>query len=192
MSGHATLLARLLPPVSYAPAAGNLAVSLEVEGRELDRVMEDAPKALGPLQPFTYREWLEDWERVYGLPGECSRGGQSMQDRIKLLALAFTERGGISLAWLKRYAALVGYEIDIREYVPFRAGKSRAGEALTNGDWIYALTIYAISERPREFRAGRSRAGDPLRVWGDPLLECIINKYNPAHAVAHVAYITEG
>ena len=124
-------------------------------------------------------------ENVHGADRVC---------RIVSNCLPWRSPSGAAYPWhgSKRYAALVGYEIDIREYVPFRAGKSRAGEALTNGDWIYALTIYAISERPREFRAGRSRAGDPLRVWGDPLLECIINKYKPAHAVAHVAYITEG
>lgn len=191
MNGHAALLDRLLPPLSYNPAAPGVALSLEAEGRELDRVLADSAKALGALSPFARHEWLEDWERVYGLPGECARGEQSLQARIKLLAIAFQERSGISLPWLRRYALLVGYEAGIREYTPFRAGRSRAGHQLTNGDWIYAITLYAASERPREFRAGRSRAGEALRVWGDSLLECVINKYKPAHAVAHVAYVTE-
>ena len=75
-----------------------------MEGKELDRVLADAPHAVGALRPFTYQEWLEDYERIYGLPGPCAVGEQLLQERMALLAVALQERGGISLAWLKRYA----------------------------------------------------------------------------------------
>ena len=69
--GHATLLRRLLPPTSYDPNGARLGVSVDMEGKELDRVLADAPHAVGALRPFTYQEWLEDYERVYGLPDAC-------------------------------------------------------------------------------------------------------------------------
>lgn len=95
---HADLLAALLPPVSYAPSGPHLAASLAMEGRELDRVQADAAHAVGGLRPFRYQQWLEDYERVYGLPGPCALGGQLLQERLALLAVALQERGGISLA----------------------------------------------------------------------------------------------
>ena len=185
---HADLLFALMPPRSYDAGGPHVAASLTMEGRELDRVQADAAQAVGGLRPFTWQQWIEDYERVYGLPGPCAKAGQLRQERFALLAVALQERGGISLAWLKRYAALAGYEVDISEYRPFRAGHSRAGDALTNGDWIHAFLVVAGAGARRAFRAGQSVAGEALRTWGDSLLECIINWRKPAHTVALVAY----
>lgn len=188
---HAALLAALLPPVSYAASGPHLAASLQMEGRELDRLQENAAHAMGGLRPFLFQEWLEEYERVYGLPGPCSRGEQLLQERIAVLAAALLERGGISAAWIRRYAALAGYEVAVQEYRPFRAGHSRAGDALTNGDWIFAFLVIARGDACRPFRAGQSVAGEALRTWGDSILECIINWRKPAHTVALVAYIED-
>lgn len=187
--GHATLLRRLLPPTSYTPNAPRLSVSVDMEGKELDRVLADAPHAVGALRPFTYQEWLEDYERIYGLPGPCAVGEQLLQERIALLAVALQERGGISLAWLKRYASLAGYDVEITEFQGFKAGISAAGDSLTNGGWCHAFLVSAPGDAPREFKAGRSVAGEALRTWGDPILECVINWRKPAHTVGLVAYI---
>lgn len=186
---HQDLLAHLLPPVSYNPNAPRLGNSLAVEGAEFDRVLADAVIALGALRPFAFQYWLDDWERVYGLPAECVDAGQLLQERLQLLALAFAERGGISIAWLKRYATLAGYAVDIAEYSPFRAGISSAGDPLSNGVWRHAFLVTALGEPERPFSSGQSCAGDALRLWGAGNLECIINKYKPAHTVALFAYM---
>ena len=65
---------------------------------------------------------------------------------------------------------------------------SGAGDALTNGDWIYAFLVVAGAGTQLAFRAGQSVAGEALRTWGDSLLECIINWRKPAHTVGLVAY----
>ena len=191
MAGHRDLLAALLPPTSYVASAPSVDRSLTVEGRELDRALSDSAAALGALQPWIWQQWLEDWERVYGLPAPCSRGEQLLQERIAHLAVAFLERGGISRAWLMRYASLAGYDVTIDEYLPFQAGRSRAGDALTNGGWLYAFRVSVHGDVYREFRAGQSVAGEALRTWGDPILECIIDQRKPAHAVALIAYTQE-
>lgn len=189
---HAELLRRLLPPASYDPNGPKVHLSTEMEGRELDRALADLPHAVGALKPFTYREWIEDYERIYGLPNPCLRGDITYQERLQFVALAMRERSGISIDWLQTYAELVGYQVTITEFVPFRAGHSRAGDALTNDGWIYAFTVHAAGEIVRRFRAGRSTAGEKLRDWGEGPLECVINKYKPAHTVALFAYVSAG
>ena len=101
---HADLLAMLLPVVSYNTGGQHLRGSIAMEGRELDRLQLDSVKAIGAIQPFTYQQWIEDWERVYGLPDECSRTDQLYQERLQLLAIAFMERGGISIYPFANYA----------------------------------------------------------------------------------------
>ncbi|SPD34986.1 putative phage tail protein [Desulfovibrio sp. G11] len=152
--GHSALLAALLPPVSYDVNAPGVEVSLAVDGAELDRVQAASAAVLGALQPWKWQQYLPDWERVYGLPGACAKGDQLLQERIAQLAVAFLERGGISHAWLKRYAALAGYEITIDEFTPFKAGHSRAGDPLTNDDWTYAFRVTTPSDAPVCSRPG--------------------------------------
>lgn len=185
--GHADLLRRLLPPTSYDPGGQRLGVSLDMEGAELDRALAAVPHAIGALRPFAYQEWLEDYERLYGLPDACLREGFLYQDRIGFIALALHERAGISIGWLAHYAKLAGYDVTITEFSPFVAG-SRAGEALTNEAWLYAFTVHAAGEIARRFCAGRSVAGEPLADWSEGPLECIITKQKPAHTVALFAY----
>ena len=184
----ATLESALLEIEDVASELRGYADEVDFDPEELDRVQADAVQAVGGLRPFTWQQWIEAYERVYGLPGPCAKAGQLWQERLALLAVALQERGGISLAWLKRYAALAGYEVDISEYRPFRAGHSHAGDALTNGDWIHAFLVVAEAGARRAFRAGQSVAGEALRTWGDSLLECIVNWRKPAHTVALVAY----
>ena len=100
---HADLLRRLLPPVSYDPNGPKVHLSTEMEGRELDRVLADLPHAVGALKPFTYREWIEDYERIYQLPHACLRGDITYQERLQFVALAMRERAGISIDWLQQY-----------------------------------------------------------------------------------------
>lgn len=188
---HRDLLAALLPPVSYDANAPHLDLSLAMEGRELDRVQADGAAVLGALRPWFWQQWLPDWERVYGLPGPCAAGGQLLQERIALLAVAFLERGGISRSWLKRYAALAGYDVEIQEFREFKAGRSSAGDALTNGGWVFAFLVVASGDVSRTFRSGQSVAGEALRTWGDPILECIINWRKPAHTIGLISYLED-
>ena len=62
--GHSTLLAALLPPVSYDVNAPGVEVSLAVDGAELDRVQAASAAVLGALQPWKWQQYLPDWERV--------------------------------------------------------------------------------------------------------------------------------
>lgn len=184
---HANLLRGLLPPHSYDPNGPNISAQLEAEGATLDAALATAVRAVMGINPFRAMEWLEDWERTYGLPDACTRPDRPLQERIAALAITVQEQGGLSSAYYVRLAAMLGYTVTIREYTPFRAG-SRAGDALTNGDWQWAWAVKAPAQTIHRFRAGRSAAGERLAHWGDELLECTLRRLAPAHTVVHFSY----
>lgn len=186
-SPHARLLRALLPPQSYDPNAAEVALSCEADGLTLDRVYLDSLAVLNGLDPFANPEWLADYERVYGLPDECTPDNASLDMRLRQLAVALRERRGISRAYYYWLASVLGYDIVIEEYRPFVSG-SRSGEALYNGDWQYAWLIRAASTGVRRFQAGRSAAGEPLQAWGNELFECVFRRLAPAHTLVHFAY----
>ena len=204
MAGHAELLAMLLP-ASYA-LTGRIESELAAEGAVLDAVLAVSLNPLRGLTPMQALEWLEDYERTYGLPGVCRQTGLLLQERLALLAVALAERSAINRDYYVWLAAQLGYAITIEEYGQFKAGFSAAGDRLTNYEvlftagcrageslaqgapWQFVWVVHAQGEPTTVFRAGVSGAGEPLASWSNQLLECAIRAAAPAHTVVHFAY----
>ena len=204
MAGHAALLQALLPS-SYAPA-GQVVNELAADGATLDRALAVSLDPLRGLTPLAALEWLEDYERVYGLPGDCRQQGLLLQERLALLAIALAERAAINRAYFIWLAAQLGYAVSIEEFGQFKAGHSRAGERISNYEtlfsagwragrslrqgalWQYVWMVHASGEPTTVFRAGVSGAGEPLVSWSNQLLECAIRNAAPAHTMVHFAY----
>ena len=186
-SPHGELLRVLMPPVSYDTNADAMAQSLTADGLTLDRANKDAGNALLGLTPTKSLAWLEAYEKEYGLPDDCFTGPLSLDERITQLAIAMREEGGISREFYTWLASMFGYSLAIREFKPFRAG-SKAGDALTNGNWRYVWILHTDGIYSRSFRAGRSCAGEPLRSWGNAAFECLFAKHAPAHTLLHFSY----
>lgn len=185
-------LAALLPGGFAWPREADavLARLLLAWADELARVDGRAADLLDEAAPRTTAELLADWERVAGLPDSCvaAQGiSQTTGQRRAALVAKITSAGGQSVAYFVALAASLGYAITISEFSPFVAG-SVAGASLTNGAWAYAWTVNAPLTSISEFTAGSASAGDPLRAWGNELLECVLSRLAPAHTHALFAY----
>jgi len=155
---------------------------------EFARVDARGDDLLREVLPSTTIEMLSDWERVAGLPDACVPSGQTMQERRAALLSRLAGTGGQSIAFFIELAAYLGFTITITEFRPFRAGVSHAGDALYNDLWRHAWRVNGPETTVIEFRAGLSAAGEPLRKWGNELLECVLNRVKPAHTVLLFGY----
>lgn len=106
---------------------------------------------------------------------------ETMQERRNALLSRLTSTGGQSRAFFIELAAYLGFAITITEYKQFRAGASRIGDVVNDVDWLHAWRINASSVTVVAFRAGASAVGEPLRKWGNELLECVFKRVAPAH-----------
>ena len=191
VSEYAELLKKLLPPGSAFPRdpGTNLEKVLLGCAEEFARVEARGEFLAIDVVPASTVELLPDWERVAGLPDKCSGElEQTIQGRRNALVAKLSSTGGQSVGYFIEVARQLGYVIEIKEFRPFRAGLSAAGDALTNGDWVYTWKIDAPETTIIEFRAGISAAGEPLRSWGNSALECKLNQLKPAHTVALFGY----
>lgn len=186
MAGHADLLLGLLPPVSYDPQAPGVRASCTADGLALDRAHANAAKALGPLTPFDDLAWLEDYERVYGLPGPCVFGERTMRERVAAVAAALLERGGGSRAYYRRLALAFGFQIEVEEY-DIHTCESSCVAPLCDEPWRWIWTVRAPETTVHEFSC-MSGCSEPLATWGNELLECIIRQANLAHTHVLFAY----
>ena len=164
----------------------NLYKLLDSYANETCRIHERADQLIREVDPRTTLELLEDWERLLGLPDECDPSTtQTIQERRTRVIQVLTTRGGQNEAFYKTLASNFGFDVDVisaEDQPPFVAG-SRAGDRLTNGNWRYAFVIKAPAEFLVKFRAGQGAAGDPLVKVGNETLECLMEKYKPAHTI---------
>ncbi|MDR1308636.1 MAG: DUF2313 domain-containing protein [Deltaproteobacteria bacterium] len=176
------------------------------DGDGMARIEETAHRLMREANPLYCVEALEDWERVLGLPDECSRPGETLDTRREAVLAKLQRPGGQSLDFFLRFLGHFGDKIVIVEgFPPFLSDVSLAGDLtwecpagpmLDDGGelfqdfyhgWAFVWRIIRTNHRVRLFRAGRSTAGDPLALWlpnrdgESPFLECRVDKLKPAH-----------
>lgn len=133
--------------------------------------------------PCSSVELLPDWERVFGLPDECTPAGLSLAERQIALCLKIAMRGRQDPAFFVEIAALVGFEVEIIERFPDRVGLARAGCA-TVADCPYWWTVRVLHQTVSYAKAGCSVAGLGLCIPPNiDLLRCVIRRAAPAHTI---------
>lgn len=190
---YASQLAQLLP----SGAAWNcedgtvLAALLLALAQEPARVDATAHELLAELDPHQTLQLLPQWEAMCGLPDQCSQPGETMAERRAAVVAKLSAQGGQTPEYFAEMATLLsGAVCTVREYRPFRAGRSCAGDPLSNGAWSHTFAIEAPQTPVRSFLAGQGCAGEPLRRWGNERLECTIRRLAPAHTIVKFHYGT--
>ncbi|MDW0498424.1 DUF2313 domain-containing protein [Mannheimia haemolytica] len=185
---HGKALGGLLPPVSYDPNGRWLALSLEVEGRELDRIDARAKTLIDAVDVST-GIFIDDWERVCGLTANSSL---PLETRIERVIAKLNQLGGLSIGYITQVAKELGYCIKISEPQPFIAGLSRAGDMLWHKDimWTFFVDVCNPTDDYKRFRASVSMAGDALMGrYKDPILESLLEEVKPAFSRVWVRYL---
>lgn len=155
---------------------------------ELTRVDGRADDLMDEADPRTALEMLADWERVCGLPSDCAQDAETIQARRQACALTLAAQGGQNIAYFVALAETLGVTASVQEFRPFRAGAASAGDALTNGDWMFAWVLRSPETTVQTFEAGGNSAGDALATWGNALFECRMSRLAPAHTILIFAY----
>ncbi len=146
-------------------------------------------------------EMLTDWERAFGLPDPCVEAPQSIEARRAALIIKMTMLGGQSREFFIAVAAALGYTITITEYLPYMCGVSFVGDSRgefnpdSPNDWMWQLgppeiryywTVHVSGLHLSYFHTGSGECGvDPggrlLAIGTAEDLECILNRWKPAH-----------
>ncbi len=208
---YASMLANLFPPgQAWSRSADSGLINLNRSAAvELTRIDGEAHRLLAETNPASTVEALTDWERVTGLPDQCSTLATTFEERRGQVLIKLVRPVGQHAAYYKALAKTLGYASpQVEEFVPFRAG-SRAGDRINQAPggvylqeadgesapvqsdyhgWLYTWRLNLDTTAVRYFRAGQSRADDRLSSWGDKLIECIVKRFKPAHTIVIFAY----
>ncbi len=187
---YAQQLIALLPQGSAWPLEGgsDLRKLMLGFGDEFARVGRRAEDLLLEMIPTTTIQLLSEWEKTAGLPDLCVPGGQTLQERRSALLARLVTTGGQSREFFISLAHYLGFSITITEFLPFRVGRSSIGDHLSDETWRHIWRVNAPAETIILFRVNLSTVGEPLRKWGNELLECVFNRIKPAHTVLLFGY----
>lgn len=182
----------LLPPGPIWPrepsGGSRLAALLLGLAEELTDAHNKILSLVDELDPRTTDDLLEDWERVAGLPDQCTPNASTLTvaERRKILTAKLAAAGGQDPAYFKSLAdTITGEDCEIVEYVfqVFKAGRGAAGDPLYGNAWDFWWAISIPNVDPTSFKAGAGAAGDPLLDLPAEIFElgCLILKTKPAH-----------
>jgi uncharacterized protein YmfQ (DUF2313 family) len=132
-------------------------------------------------------EMLPEWEATLGLP-DCEALG-TIQQRQAAVCAKFSMRGGQSIQYFIDLAAANGFTITITTYSAFRVDMNRVEDPLYDSAWDYAWMVTSPAETVVYFRTDVSLVEEPLASWGNAQLECLIEKYAPAHTIPMFEYV---
>jgi len=175
-----------------------------VDHRGDDLVEESAPR--------TAVEILDEWEAILDLPDTCTQPPESIQERQFTAWIKMTTLGdgapGYIIDFLEQFDIS---PVQIIERKPTLAGMAVAGDLCYSNDDIFQFEVLAPDvEKIKWAQAGIAEAGDKIlevtgyAVWakaglseaGDKILtvvgreklECIVNRWKPAHTEAVFNY----
>lgn len=182
-------LAALLPagPAWDLNSSSTLALFLDAWSQELARIQTRANNLISEADPRINNELLSDYERIFGLPTDCMVGvSQTLQQRHNGLVSQITSVGGQSPAYFINLALNAGFTITITEFSPARV-TSTVASPIYDASWAYAWQVNAQLNTVTNFLVN-SLVADVLSTWGNNLLECLINRYKPAHTTVLFSY----
>ena len=134
------------------------------------------------LDPRTTTELINRWERLCGLPDECIPAGtQTLRQRQQRLDAKVNLAGSINENfYLAQLVALGRPDANITRYDKSTFTCSSAcTDAVNAPEWRYYWQV----NMPAATNTTWMTCGDPcdsaLRIWGDTVVECVLNKLCP-------------
>ena len=184
-------LQSLLPVGDAWPRNNNsvLAMLLMALSAELGRNDGRCFDILQEADPSTTVELIANCEAWAGLPSRCMAGiAQTLSDRRSALIDRLTDSGGQRPYDYVALAAKFGATIMITEYSAWRCNMP-CNLSINGVQWnfVWAVNMPANTANIRAFSVS-SPANQPLRSWGNELIECIIRHRAPAHTQVNFIY----
>ena len=167
-----------------------LALVLSGIAVELARIDARVMALTAEMDPARVTELVPDWEAVMGLPDECLGNSPSFGDRQLAVQQRLTAVGSQRAEYFVSIARGQGYpNATVTQPRAPRFGRSRFGKAHF-GTWSaqFMWTLNTGGRQRLGRRFGVSYWGERFGVNPGSALECLINRYAPAHTVVHINY----
>lgn len=191
VADYTELLQNLLPQGPAWNRAAESAMTRLLTGlaREFARLDARAEQLIAESNPRTTQEMLDTRYTEAGLPSPCA-GKPTLREQMRNEILyRWAAIGGASLDYWARIITMLGYPVSIQEFHPFRVGEGAIGDPIGGDTWAYWWQVNALDAAYQHFAVGDSTVGEPLQLWGNNTLTCLLESLKPAHTALLLNYI---
>jgi len=185
-----SMVGKVHPGFALGKRNGNFDAKLEAAAQLIADVEKSAEELMNEIDPRNAVRLLPDFERVLG-PDKCGRdvAGLSIKQRQQLAHQRWTAVGGQSIPYLMQVARNLGFEIEIEEFWPSKAGGLRAGQKLIPEGEQFLWRVKLNLGVHENFVAGGSQAGDRLGEFILSGIECELQRIAHSHTTPVFSYI---
>lgn len=182
----------LLPrgPAWSAEMGSSHANFLDGLAQEFARIDATAMRLIEEADPRTSVDMFAEWERITGLPDPCvlafSEGDQTFDQRRFALVSKWTSLVGMRAEDYVELARQMGYTITVTEYTPHDVTMD-VNASINSAEWAYVLQFNSPLNT-LNLSTVNSFVTDPLASWGNSLLECVLERAAPGHAIVIFVY----
>jgi uncharacterized protein YmfQ (DUF2313 family) len=182
-SAYLSQLRALLPPGAalLREPGGRVERVLGVAAAELARVDARAAAVREEADPRTAAEMIDDWERLLGLPDECSAGLTLLEQRRAAVVARLIERLAPTPATIEAVSLAFGVRVSVVEFETYNC-EMDCEQPVTDEAWAHAFQVWGSGRVVTEATC-EDDCEQPLRAWSTLPHECAVRRLAPAHTV---------
>ncbi|WP_114152653.1 YmfQ family protein [Chromobacterium haemolyticum] len=183
-------LAALLPPglALKAEEGSELATLLASLAARLADADARAQLLLQESDPRRAVALLPEWEASLGLPDACTVGEQTLLARQQAVVAKLTDTGGARVPRFLQLAERLGYPGATITRFRYHHCEMSCEEPLQDIGWRHTWALNLPAGTRVVEATTESGTEEPLRTWGDTMIECVIRREAPAVSTVLIAY----
>ncbi|MEN6082815.1 YmfQ family protein [Chromobacterium piscinae] len=183
-------LAALLPPglALMAEEGSELATLLAALATKLADTDARAQLLLQESDPRRAAALLPEWEASLGLPDACTVGEQTLLARQQAVVAKLTDTGGARVPRFLQLAARLGYPGATITRFRYHHCEMSCEMPLQDIGWRHTWALNVTAGTRVMEATTESGSDEPLRTWGDTMMECVIRRETPAVSTVLIAY----
>lgn len=186
-----TALQQLLPPgIALNPETAEVKDLLTKTAKEFDvyAALEDA--LFTETDPRQAKIILQEYELSLGLPSRCTIGLQTIAERRAAIYNKIMDRGGVRRTRYLGILSRLGQENATIERFKLYTCESACTDAIySDSDWLFTWAINLHDSTEITPATCQSQCTEPLRIWGNSMIECELDKEKPAYSILIFRYL---
>ena len=188
--GVLNALQQLMPPgIALNTESAEVTDLLQKTAQELDAFSDLEAALYAEIDPRVANMLLLEYEYSLGLPDRCTLAAQSTEERQAAVYNKIMDTGG---ARRTRYLAILERlgqpNANIERFKLHTCENTCVDSVCTDKDWLYTWAV-TLKEGVMVTQATcKSHCEEPLRSWGNAMIECVLHKEMPAYSNLIIRY----
>lgn len=187
---YITLLAQLLPPgIALSEEQKDTADLIRKTAKELDAVASLDYALFREIDPRNAVLLLDEIEISLGLPDRCSENSIALSERqANAYEKLVGQRGARRTRYLDILARFHQHKADIERFNLHSCESHCEYGIFDHTEWLFTFAVTLHEDTTLTPSTCQSHCEEPLAVWGNNQVACVLQKEKPAYSHLLIKY----